>query len=139
MEIHKQKNVRLVPWQLWTITSVVILCEIVILHGKFVVLSCAYCKREFCVPSIILVKAGSMQIMHIVTCSPSLTENDSRLLKNSIGNSDGEWIFCRRKQAEVTLFFQVTRIRKIRKLCEATGEEHHGSRICIISVVGSDG
>ena len=42
VEIHKQKYVRLVPWQLWTITSVVILCEIVILHTKFVVLSCAY-------------------------------------------------------------------------------------------------
>ena len=61
VEIHK-KNVRLVPWQLWTITSVFILCEIVILHAKFVVLSCAYCKREFCVPLTILVKAGSMQI-----------------------------------------------------------------------------
>ena len=82
---------------------------------------------------------GGVNANHIVTCSPSLTENDSRLLKNSVGNRDGEWIFCRRKQEEVTLFFQVTRIRKIRKICEATGEEHHGSRICIISVVGSDG
>ena len=27
--------------------------------------------------------------------------------------------FCRRKEADVALFFQVTRIRKIRKICEA--------------------
>ena len=47
--------------------------------------------------------------------SPSLAENDSRLLKNSKGNRDGEWIFCRRKEADVALFLQVTRIRKIRK------------------------
>ena len=26
-------------------------------------------------------------------CSPSLAENDFRLLKNSEGNRDGEWIF----------------------------------------------
>ena len=36
-----------------------------------------------------------------------------RLLKNSEGNRDGEWIFRRRKEAEVALFLQVTRIRKI--------------------------
>ena len=47
--------------------------------------------------------------------SPSLAENDSRLLKNSKGNRDGDWIFCRRKEADVALFLQVTRIRKIRK------------------------
>ena len=51
--------------------------------------------------------------------SPSLAENDSRLLKNSKGNRDGEWIFCRRKEADVALFLQVTRIRKIRKNREA--------------------
>ena len=38
---------------------------------------------------------------HGVTYSPSLAENDSRLLKNSKGNLDGEWIFCRRKEADV--------------------------------------
>jgi len=70
------------------------------------------------VPSIILVNAGLMQITN-VTCLPSLAENDSRLLKNSQGNRDGEWIFCRRKEAEVALFLQVTRIRKIIKICEA--------------------
>ena len=59
----------------------------------------------FSVPSIILVKAGLMQI--------------TRLLKNSEGNRDGGWIFCRRKEADVALFSQVTRMRKIRKICEA--------------------
>ena len=53
-----------------------------------------------------------------MTCSPSLAENDSRLLKNSEGNSDGQWIFCRRREADVALLWQVTRIRKIRKICE---------------------
>ena len=51
--------------------------------------------------------------------SPSLAENDPRLLKNSKGNRYGEWIFCRRKEADVALFLQVTRIRKIRKNREA--------------------
>ena len=71
------------------------------------------------VPSIILVKAGLMQKSN-VTCSASLAENDSRLLKNSEGNRDGEWIFCRRKEADVALFLQVTRIKKIRKSAKQT-------------------
>ena len=60
----------------------------------------------FSVPSIILVTAGLMQ-NHNVTCSPSLAENDSTLLKNSEGNRDAEWIFCRRKEADVALFLQM--------------------------------
>ena len=56
---------------------------------------------------------------HNVTCSPSLAENDSRLLKNSEGNRDGESIFCRRKEADDALFLQVTSMRKIIKICEA--------------------
>ena len=71
------------------------------------------------VPSIILVKAGLMQKSN-VTCSATLAENDSRLLKNSEGNRDGEWIFCRRKEADVALFLQVTRIKKIRKSAKQT-------------------
>ena len=39
--------------------------------------------------------------------------NDSRLLKNSVGNGDGEWILCRRKEADVALFLQVTTGLKI--------------------------
>ena len=56
---------------------------------------------------------------HNVTCSPSSAENDSRLLKNSEGNRDGESIFCRRKEANDALFLQVTSMRKIIKICEA--------------------
>ena len=40
---------------------------------------------------------GGVKANHNVTCSPSLAENDSRLLKNSEENPDGEWSFCRRK------------------------------------------
>ena len=39
-----------------------------------------------------------------------------RLLKNSEGNHDGQWIFCRWKEAAVGLFLQLTRTRKIRKI-----------------------
>ena len=43
----------------------------------------------------------------------------TRLLKNSEGNRNGGWIFCRRTEADVALFSQITRLRKIRKICEA--------------------
>ena len=43
------------------------------------------------------------------------TKNDSRLLKNSKGNRHGQWNFCQGKEADITLFFQVTKARKIRK------------------------
>ena len=57
--------------------------------------------------------------LYRVTCSPGSAENDSRLLKNSEGNRNGKWIFCRKKEADVALFWQVTRMRKIIKICEA--------------------
>ena len=46
--------------------------------------------------------------LYRVTCSPSLAENNSRLLKNSEGNRNGKWIFCRKKEADVALFWQVS-------------------------------
>ena len=57
------------------------------------------------------------------THSPSLarknkTENDSRLLKNSEGNRDDEWYFCRGQEADIALFSQETGIRKIRNIFE---------------------
>ena len=61
---------------------------------------------------------GGVNANHNVTFSTSMAENDSRLL-NSEGNRDGEWIFCRGKEADIALFLQVTRMRKIRKICEA--------------------
>ena len=35
--------------------------------------------------------------------------------ENGEENRDGEWNFCRRKEADIALFLQVTRLRKIRK------------------------
>ena len=57
------------------------------------------------------------------THSPSLarknkTEKESRLLKNSEGNRDDEWYFCREQEADIAYFFQETRIIKIRKIIE---------------------
>ena len=92
--------------------------------AQFIVSRCVYCKlrrdfRFFC--SVNHFSEGwTVNANHNVTCSPSLAENDSRLLKNSEGNCDGEWIFCQRKEADVALFLQVTGIRKIRKTCKAS-------------------
>ena len=52
-------------------------------------------------------------------CSPSLAGNDSRLLKNIERNRDSVWFFCQGKEADVALILQVTRMRKIIKICEA--------------------
>ena len=46
------------------------------------------------------------------------TENDSRLLKKSEGNRNDEWTFYRGQEADIALFLQGTRIRKIRKIFE---------------------
>ena len=67
--------------------------------AKFVVSRRVYCKPwVFC--SVNHFSEGGVNANHNVTCSPSLTENDSRMFKNSEENRDGEWIFCRRKEAE---------------------------------------
>ena len=60
---------------------------------------------------------------HNATHSPSLarknkTENDPRLLKNSEGKRNDEWTFYRGQEADIALFLQGTRIRKIRKIFE---------------------
>ena len=49
---------------------------------------------------------------------PVFPENDPKLLKNSEGNHDDEWNFCRGQEADVALFLQETRIRKIIKSFE---------------------
>ena len=90
--------------------------------AKFVVSRCAFCKLRrnfgfFC--SVNNFSEGGVNANHDAMCSPSLAENDSRLLKNSEGNRYGEWIFCRRKEADVALFLQLTRMRKILKICKA--------------------
>ena len=68
--------------------------------AKFVVWRCAFCKPSrdfgfFC--SVNHFSEGVVNANHNVTCSPSSAENDSGLLKNSEGNRDGEWIFCRQE------------------------------------------
>ena len=86
--------------------------------AKFVVLRGAFCKLRgdfgfFC--SVNHFSEGGVNANHNVMCLPSLAENDSRLLTNSEGNRDGEWIYCPRKEADVALFLQVTRMGKIIK------------------------
>ena len=64
---------------------------------------------------------------------------DSILLKNSEGNRDRECIFCRRREADVALFLQVTRMRKIVKICgtkQTKRIEIHQSRITTASHPG---
>ena len=90
--------------------------------AKFIVSRCAYWKLRrdlgfFCSVNI-LVKAGLMQIT--MWCAwPAWLRMTRRLLKNSEGNRDGGWIFCWRKEADIALFLQMPRIKKIRKICEA--------------------
>ena len=99
------------------ITNITII-NLIIFTAKFVVSRCAYCKLGFFC-SVNHFSEGGVNANHNVTCSPSSTENGPRLLKNRKGNHNGEWIFCRRRQAEVALLLQVTKIRKIRKICKA--------------------
>ena len=77
------------------------------LYRKFVASRCAFCKLPrdfgfFC--SVNHFSEGGVNANHNVTYTSSFAENDARLLKNSEGNHDGEWIFCRRKEADVALF-----------------------------------
>ena len=39
----------------------------------------------------------------------------TKLRINGKGNRDGEWNFCRRREADIALFLQVTRITQLRK------------------------
>ena len=66
---------------------------------------------------------GGVNANHNPTHSPSLArknkiENDPKLLKNSEENRDDEWNFCWAQEAEIALFLQDTRIRKIIKSFE---------------------
>ena len=75
----------------------------------------------FC--SVNHLRGGGVYANHNATHSPGLarknkTENDSRLLKNSEGNRDDNWTFCRGQGADIALFLKKTRIGKIRKILE---------------------
>ena len=63
---------------------------------------------------------GGVNANHNATHSLSLacknkTENDPKLLKNREGNRDHEWNFCRGQEADIVLFLQEAKIRKIIK------------------------
>ena len=65
----------------------------------------------FSVPSIIFFSGGEVNVNHNATRSPSFasrngTDNNSRLLKKSEGNRDGDWNFCRRKEPDIALLLQ---------------------------------
>ena len=77
--------------------------------AKFVVSRCTFANFEFLFRQSF--EWGRVNANHNATHSLSLagknkTENDSRLLKNSEGNHDDEWNFCRGQEADIALFFQ---------------------------------
>ena len=49
---------------------------------------------------------------------PAWPENDPKLLKNSEGNHNDQWNFCQGQEADIALFLQETRKRKIIKSFE---------------------
>ena len=81
---------------------------------------------------------GGVNANHNATHSLSLagknkTANDFRLLKNSEGNRDDEWNFCRGQEANLALFFQCKRHewessenlrRKLVDYCPKQGRHH---------------
>ena len=75
---------------------------------KFVVSRCAFCKlrRDFgFFGSVNHFSEGGVNENHNATCLPSFAENDSRLLKNSEGNRDGEWIFFVEGRRQTLLYY----------------------------------
>ena len=58
-----------------------------------------------------------MQITTFERDSPSLVRKNKT--ENGEWNRDGEWNFCREKEADIALLSQVTKIRKIIKILEA--------------------
>ena len=67
--------------------------------------------------SIIWVGVELMQITMQYT-RPAWPENDPKLLKNSEGNHNDQWNFCQGQEADIALFLQETRKRKIIKSFE---------------------
>ena len=82
---------------------------------KFVVSCCAFCKlrKDFGFVCSVnhLISEGGVNANRNVTCSPSLAENDSTLL--TIGKEIA--MVSTEEEADVALFLQVTRMRKIIK------------------------
>ena len=61
-----------------------------------------------------------MQItmQHTRSVWPAKTILRMTLDSSRIGNHDEEWTFCQGREADIALFLQETRIRKIRKIFE---------------------
>ena len=59
-----------------------------------------------------------MQITMFARACPAWSTK-TKLRINDEGNRDGEWNFCRGKEADIALFLQVTRIRQLRKIFQA--------------------
>ena len=95
---------------------------------KFVVSCCAFCKlrKDFGFVCSVnhLISEGGVNANRNVTCSPSLVENDSTLL--TIGKEIA--MVSTEEEADVALFLQVTRMRKIIKICEALLHETRRSQ-----------
>ena len=78
------------------------------LKAKFVVSCCAYRKvrRDFgFFSSVNHLREGRVNANQTATCLPSLAENDSRLLRNSKGNPNGEWIFLSKEGRRQMLLY----------------------------------
>ena len=56
---------------------------------------------------------GGVNTSHNAIRSPSLACKNKT--ENGEGNRDGDWNFCQKKEEDIALFSQVTRIRPIRK------------------------
>ena len=95
---------------------------------KFVVSCRAFCKlrKDFGFVCSVnhLISEGGVNANHNVTCSPSLAENDSTLL--TIGKEIA--MVSTEEEADVALFLQVTRMRKIITICEALLHETRRSQ-----------
>ena len=86
--------------------------------SKFVASRFVFCKLQrdlaFSVQSIILVRGGGgVNASHNAIRLPSLACKNKT--ENGEGNRHGDWNFCQKKEEDIALFLQVTRIRTIRK------------------------
>ena len=107
-----------------------------ILHSSsYVFFYCITCSQIHCIALCVCKFGMGFSVLSIIWVgveliqitmqhnSPSLArknkiENDPKLLKKSEGNRDDEWNFCWGQEADIALFLQETRIRKIIKSLE---------------------
>ena len=78
----------------------------VFFFGSLIVSRCEFANFEWFFCSVNHLSGGGVNASHNAKHSPILacrnkTENDSRLLKNSEGNRDDEWTFCRGQETRI--------------------------------------